>query len=343
MVMLQKYFKLNTVFRKVNLVMLKKIIFLSIFFCCNVVSQAQGSNPFPNKIITIVVPYPPGGTADIIGRLLAEQLALKTKASVVVQNKGGAAGNIAAQFVKSSAPDGYTLILGNAPILAINPHLFKNPGFDPISDFEPIALVADVPLFLVTNPKAPYKTIKEFVAWMKDNPKLATYASGSSGSTTNLAMIMFMKQANFKSLEIPYKGSGPAITAVIANEVPVMFELLPSSMSFVKGGLLNAIAVTSPKRQVNFPMIPTVAESGFPNYEVSSWFGVLAPAGTPKPIVNYLSNAITECFEDPKVKMRLLELGAVPTEARPDKFSQIIKSELGKWGDIIRTSGAKIE
>ena len=343
MAMLQKYFKLNSAFRKVKLIMLKKITLLGIFLFSSLVSQVHGQEPFPNKPITIVVPYPPGGTADIIGRLVAEQLALKTKASVVVQNRGGAAGNIAAQFVKNSVPDGYTLILGNAPILAINPHLFQKPGFDPISDFAPIAMVADVPLFLVTNPKAPYKTIKEFIAWMKDNPKSATYASGSSGSTTNLAMIMLMKQANFKALEIPYKGSGPAIAAVVANEVPVMFELMPSSMNFVKNGLLNAIAVTSDKRQANFPTIPTVAESGYPNFEANSWFGILAPAGTPKPIINYLSNAIIESIEDPKVKARLLELGAVPAEARPEKFSQIIKSELPKWGEIIKASGAKIE
>ena len=294
---------------------------------------------YPSKAVTIIVPYPPGGSADIMGRLLSVGLASQLKQAVVVKNAGGAAGNIGAQLVKNSPPDGYTLMLGNAPVLAINPHLFKNTGFDPIKDFEPITPIADVPLFLITNPSAPYKSVQEFVDWAKKNPTTANYASGSSGSTTNLAMKLFMKQAGFKALEIPYKGSGPALTALVSGEVPIMFELMPSASGFINGGQVKAIAVTTRARQANYPNVPTIAESGYPGFEVASWFGVLAPAGTPKPIIAHLNKAITATISTPEFKQRLLSLGAVPMHGGPEEFSQTIAAELLKWESVVKGSG----
>ena len=294
---------------------------------------------YPSKAITIVVPYPPGGSADIMGRLLSVELGKQIKQAVVVKNAGGAAGNIGAQQVKNSAPDGYTLLMGNAPVLAINPHLFKNPGFDPIKDFEPITPIADVPLFLITNPSAPYKTVQQFVDWVKKNKGKANYASGSSGSTTNLAMKLFMKEAGINALEIPYKGSGPALTALVSGEVPIMFELMPSATGFINSGQVNAIAVTTRERQANFPKVPTIAESGYPGYEVASWFGVLAPAGTPKPIIAYLNKAITATISTPQFKQRLLDLGAVPMHGGPEEFTKIIAAELHKWDSVVKESG----
>jgi tripartite-type tricarboxylate transporter receptor subunit TctC len=294
---------------------------------------------YPSKAVTLVVPYPPGGSADIMARLLSVELGKQIKQAVVVKNVGGAAGNIAAQQVKNSAPDGYTLLMGNAPVLAINPHLFKNPGFDPIKDFEPITPIADVPLFLITNPSAPYKSVQQFVDWVKKNPGKANYASGSSGSTTNLAMKLFMKEAGINALEIPYKGSGPALTALVAGQVPIMFELMPSATGFINNGQVNAIAVTTRERQVNFPKVPTIAESGYPGYEVASWFGVLAPAGTPKPIIAQLNKAITATISTPQFKQRLLDLGAVPMHGGPDEFTKVIAAEFHKWETVVKESG----
>jgi tripartite-type tricarboxylate transporter receptor subunit TctC len=294
---------------------------------------------YPSKAVTLVVPYPPGGSADIMARLLSVELGKQINQAVVVKNVGGAAGNIAAQQVKNSAPDGYTLLMGNAPVLAINPHLFKNPGFDPIKDFEPITPIADVPLFLITNPSAPYKSVQQFVDWVKKNPGKANYASGSSGSTTNLAMKLFMKQAGINALEIPYKGSGPALTALVAGQVPIMFELMPSATGFINNGQVNAIAVTTRERQANFPKVPTIAESGYPGYEVASWFGVLAPAGTPKPIIAQLNKAITATISTPQFKQRLLDLGAVPMHGGPDEFTKVIAAEFHKWETVVKESG----
>ncbi|HWI78999.1 MAG TPA: tripartite tricarboxylate transporter substrate binding protein [Ramlibacter sp.] len=294
---------------------------------------------YPSRVITLVVPYPPGGSADIMARLLSVELGNRIKQTVVVKNSGGASGNIGAQMVKNSQPDGYTLMLGNAPVLAINPHLYKEPGFDPIKDFEPITPIAEVPLFLITNPSAPYKTVQQFVDWVKKNQAKANYASGSSGSTTNLAMKLFMKQAGINALEIPYKGSGPALTALVAGQVPIMFELMPSASGFISSGQVNAIAVTTRTRQANYPNIPTIAESGYPGYDVASWFGVLAPAGTPKAIIDYLNKAITATISTPQFQKRLLALGAVPMHGGPEEFKQIIAAEFHKWESVIKDSG----
>jgi len=305
--------------------------------------MAAADDDYPSRAITLVVPYPPGGTADIIGRLVASGLGPEIKQSIIVKNLGGAAGNIAGQSVKNSTADGYTLIVGNAPLLAINPHLFKDPGFDPVKDFDPITPVAEMPLFLIANKSAPFKTVAEFVDWEKKNPKKATYASGSVGSTTNLAMQLFMKEADFRALQIPYKGSGPALAALAAGQVPIMFELLPSAMGFIKSGTVNALAVTSRSRQPTYPDVPTIAESGYPGFNVSSWFGILAPAGTPKSVIAFLNAAIHKVVSTPQFKARLLQLGAAPMQGGPEEFSKLIKDELQKWGPIVKSSGAKVE
>jgi tripartite-type tricarboxylate transporter receptor subunit TctC len=329
-----------------NFVQMRQARFLLMLLVAMVLGIVPGlgrADTYPSRPITLVIPYPPGGTADIIGRLVALELGNQLKQNVVVQNRGGASGNIAAQAVKAAAPDGYTLILGNAPMLAINPHLYKDPGFNPLKDFEPIAPIADVPLFLIAHPSAPYKTLQEFVSWAKQNGAKATYASGSAGSTTNLAMELFMKEAGFRSLHIPYKGSGPALTALVAGEVPVMFELLPSAMGFIKGSRVQALAVTSLERQPTYPDVPTIAESGYPGFQVASWFGVLAPAGTPQPILDKLSTASRSIAALPQLRNRLLELGAAPMTATRPEFARMIKAELGKWETAVRISGAKPE
>lgn len=301
---------------------------------------ALADSDYPTKPVRLVIPYPPGGTADVIGRLIADAISGPLGQTVVVENRGGAGGNVAGQFVAKAAPDGYTLILGNAPMLTINPYLYKSTGFDPIKDFTPITPLAAVPLFLLVNEKAPFQSIQEFVTWAKANPNKLNYASGSTGSTTHLAMEMFFTAAGIHGVHVPYKGSGPALTGLMGGDVPVMFELLPSAMPFVTGGKLKAIAVTSVARQKDFPSVPTVAESGYPGFEASSWFGVLAPAGTPADVVAKLSRIISSTASSAAFEARLLQLGAVPMAGTPPEFAQLIKTELAKWGPVVHATGA---
>lgn len=298
---------------------------------------------FPTKPVRLVIPYPPGGSADVLGRLLAEAITGPLGQPVVVENRGGAGGNVAAQFVSKAAPDGYTLILGNAPVLTINPYLYKSTGFDSVKDFAPVTPLAGVPLFLLVNDKAPFQSIGDFVAWAKSNPKKLNYASGSTGSLTHLSMEMFFTAAGIHGVHVPYKGSGPALTGLMGGDVPTMFELLPSAMPFVTSGKLKAIAVTSATRQDSFPDVPTVAESGYPGFEASSWFGVLAPAGTPEAVVEKLNKVIVSTVTAPTFRSRLRELGAVPIDGGPAEFSKMIRSELAKWGPVVRSTGASAQ
>lgn len=329
--------------------MFPRSIFLRIvlfsLLCAGFVVGPAGSaaaESFPSRPIHLIVPYPPGGSADVMARLVASAISKPLGQSVIVQNKGGASGNIAAQMVAQARPDGYTLMIANAPVLAINPNLYEKPGFDPIKDFEPVSIVSGVPLFLLVNPKAPFQTVPALIDWVKKHPGELHYAAGSSGSTTALSMEMFLMDAKAKAVQVAYKGSGPALLALTEGQVPVMFELMPSAMPLVQSQRVNAIAVTTAKRSEQFPNLPTIAESGFPGFEVSSWFGVVAPAGTPKDIVAKLDGVISRVVSSPEFKARLVSLGAVPMSGGPAEFSALIKSELAKWKPVIKESGAVI-
>lgn len=298
---------------------------------------------YPERPIRLLVPYPPGGTADVMARLVAAVGAKGLGESIVVENKGGAGGNIAAEAVAHAAPDGYTLIMGNAPILAINPSLYKKVPFDPVKDFAPITPIAEVPLFLVVNPATPYRSVADIVAAAKKAPGKINYASGSVGSTTQLAMELFKSMAHVDLVHVPFKGSGPALTALVAGQVPIMFELMPSATPFVKSGQLRALAVTSSKRSENFPELPTIAEQGLDGYQVSSWFGVLAPGGTPKAVIDKLHAAFSKEVATPEFKARLEKLGAQPMSGGPKEFQELIKRELVKWAAVVKASGARVE
>jgi len=321
-------------------------ILLAAWLCLGLVLAAAlpaAAESYPSRPIRLIVPYPPGGSADVMGRLIAAAMSKPLGQNVVVENKGGASGNIAAQLVAKSRPDGYTLMIANAPVLAINPTLYKSPGFDPIKDFQPVSLVSTVPLFLLVNPKAPFHSVGELVEWAKQHPGDLHYAAGSSGSTTALSMEMFLMAAKAKGVQIAYKGSGPALIALMEGQVPVMFELMPSAMPLVKDHRLDAIAVTTATRSEQFPSLPTIAESGFPGFEVSSWFGVVAPAGTPPDIVAKLDGAISQVVKSPEFKARMVSLGAVALSGGPTEFAQLMRTELAKWKPVIRESGATIE
>ena len=310
----------------------------AILFGVALAASAQPS--FPDRPVRILVPYPPGGTADLLGRLAAQKLTDSWGKSVVVENRGGAGGNIATEAVAKADPDGYTLLLCNAPVLAINPTLYGKVPFDPVRDFSPVAPIAEVPLFLVVNPSFPAKSLGEFMQYVKQANGRINYASGSIGSTTHLSMELFKTMSKLELQHIPYKGSGPAIAAILGGEVQIMFELMPSAMPHVKSGRMRALAVTSRARSPIAPELPTVAEAGLPGYEVGSWFGLCAPSATPRAIVEKTSADLNKELGTNETQQRILGLGAQPMSMTPDEFSRFVRGEIAKWSKVVKDSGA---
>jgi tripartite-type tricarboxylate transporter receptor subunit TctC len=317
----------------------RSIAVLTALLCCAAFAAHAQSN-YPERPVRIVVPYPPGGTADLLGRLAAQRLTEAWNKSALVENRGGAGGNIATELVAKADPDGHTLLLCNAPVLAINPTLYGKVPFDPVRDFAPVAMIAEVPLFLVVNPAFPANNFAEFLDEVRKAGGKMNYASGSIGSTTHLSMELFKTMSRVQLQHIPYKGSGPAIAAILAGEVQIMFELMPSAMAHVKSGRMRALAVTSAKRSPIMPELPTVAESGLDGYEVSSWFGLCAPGATPKAIVHKVSADLTSQLAVPEQRERILSLGAQPVSMTPEEFSRFVRAEITKWSKVVKDSGA---
>ena len=320
-----------------------KIAFLLFSVLISALPHEAVAQAWPTRAIRIVIPYPPGGTADLLARVLGQKLAESLGQAFVIENRGGAGGNLSAEAVAKATPDGYTLLMANAPVLAVNPSLYDKVPFDPIRDFSPVSLVANVPLLLVTHPSFAPKTVSELITLAKAQNGKMNYASAGGGSTTYLATELFKSMAGVQMLAIPYKGSGPALSALVAGEVPVMFELFPSALGHVKGGRIRALAVTSASRSPLMPELPTVAEAGLPGYEIASWFGIVAPAGTPHDIIAKLNAEIVKLINTPEMRTRLATLGAEPRPSTPEQFAQLIPTEIRKWARVIKESGAKVE
>ena len=297
---------------------------------------------FPQRPVRLIVPYPPGGTADLMARVMAQRLAETWRTTIVVDNRGGAGGNIGTETVARAEADGYTMLLCNAPVLAINPTLYKSVSYDPVKDFAPVVAIAEVPLFLLVHPSVPVKTFDDFLPYLKSRKNL-NYASGSVGSTTHLSMELFKTMAKVDLTHIPYKGSGPALAAMAAGEVTIMFELMPSAMPFVKTDRLRALAVTSANRSPLMPALPTIAEKGLPGYDVASWFGLCAPSKTPSPVVRKISDDAMAILRTNEMRDRLTALGAQSMLMPADKFGPFVKSEIGKWSKVVRDSNARAE
>jgi tripartite-type tricarboxylate transporter receptor subunit TctC len=304
---------------------------------------AQAQAPFPAKPITIIVPFSAGGTTDILARVVGQYMSKDLGQPVIVDNRAGAAGNIGAQIVARAAPDGYTLLMGTVGTHAINQSLYKKMPFDPIKDFAPLSRVALVPNLLVANPSQPYKTVKEMIAYAKANPGKITFASSGNGTSIHLSGELFQHMAGVEMQHIPYRGSAPAVTDLIGGQTAVMFDNMPSSIAYVKSGKLRALAVTTPKRSPALPDVPTIAEAGLPGYSATSWFGLLAPASTPAPVVGKLNASILKALADPEVKKKLAEQGAEPHGEKPEQFAEFIRSETAKWGKTVKQSGATAE
>jgi tripartite-type tricarboxylate transporter receptor subunit TctC len=304
---------------------------------------AQGAANYPTKPVRLVVPFPAGGTTDILARAVAQKLSEAWGQQVIVDNRPGAGGNIGSDLVAKSKPDGYTLLMGTVGTHAINPSLYKNMPYDHVKDFVPVILVAGVPNVLVVNPSLPVHSVPELIAYAKANPGKLNFASSGNGTSIHLSGELFKAMTGVEMTHVPYKGSAPALTDLIGGQVQLMFDNLPSSLPFIKAGKLRALAVTSGARAAALPDLPTLAESGLPGFEASSWFGVLAPAGTPRDIVAKLNGAIAGWLASPEAKEKLLAQGAIAAGGAPEDFARHIGAETSKWAKVVKASGAHID
>ena len=317
--------------------------FAAIALCSAFAFTGAAHAQYPTKPIKIVVPFPAGGTTDILARAVAADLQKAFGQAVVVENKAGAGGNIGSDSVAKSSPDGYTLLMGTVGTHAINVSLYPKMPYDAVKDFAPVSLVAGVPNVLVASPSFPVNSVKDLVDAAKKAPDKITFASSGSGTSIHLSGELFKQLAGVQMTHVPYKGSSAALPDVISGQVNVMFDNAPSVIQHIRGGKLKAVAVTSDKRSPALPGVPTIAESGLPGFEASSWFGVLAPAATPKDIVDKLSGAIAKSLQTPEMKERLAGQGAVAVGNTPEQFSAHIKSEIDKWSKVVKASGAKVD
>lgn len=299
---------------------------------------AQAQSVYPNRPITLVVPYPAGGSADILARTVGARLGQRLGQPVVVDNRGGAGTAIGARIVASAHPDGYTLLLGTVSSQAINPAMNKV-AYDPVKDFTAISPLASIPFVLVANPAAKIDSVAGLIAQAKKQPDGLSYASAGRGTSNHLAGELFASAAHIHLLHVPYKGSAPALTDVMAGIVPLMFDLQVTTLPYLKSGKLKALAVTGRTRSSLLPDVPTMIESGLPGYEVTAWFGVFAPAGLPTPILTRLNTEITDILGTPEMKKRLQELGAEPESGTPAAYAAYVRSEATKWSDLIKVSG----
>jgi tripartite-type tricarboxylate transporter receptor subunit TctC len=298
---------------------------------------------YPDRPITLVVPFPPGGTTDILARVVGSALAERLHQAVVVENRAGAGGNIGTARVAKAAPDGYTLVMGTVGTHAINMSLYKETGYDNLRDFVPITRVANVPNVLVVNADAPYHDVKQLIAYAKAHPGELTFASSGNGTSIHLSGELFKSMTGIDIRHVPFRGSAPAITALLGGHVSMDFDNLPSSISQIRAGKLRALAVTSATRSPALPDVPTIAEAGLPGYEATSWFGLLVPAGTPPAIVKLLNEQVVAILADPAVKAQLDEQGAVAHPESSEEFSRFIRAETTKWAKTVKDSGATVD
>ena len=297
-------------------------------------TSAAASN-YPNKTIRIIVPFTPGGSTDILARAIGIELGKAWGQSVIVENIAGAGGSIGADKVAKSAGDGYTLLMGHIGTLAVNPSLYPDLPYQPLRDFAPVAWVARVPNVLVVHPSVPAKNVKEFIALAKAKPGQLNYGSGGNGSAANLATEYLKVQTNISLLHIPYRGTAPAVTDLLGGQIQVLFTGAPAVIGQIKSGQLRALGVSSPQRLDSLPDVPTVAESGYKNFEADQWYGVVAPKGIPPEIVAKLNAQINRALQSPELKNRLNNEGAVATPSTPEVFGKLIQTEIARWKPVI--------
>ena len=308
-----------------------------------IASSAHAQQNYPAKPIRLVVPYPAGGPLDTVARLLAQKVSESTKQPVIVDNKPGAGGNIGADAVAKSPADGHTVLMGAVATHAINPTLYASMPYDAARDFIAVTQVASTPNVLVVNPSVPAATVREFIPYAKANPGKLNFGSGSTGSAGHLAGELFKTMAGVEMTHVPYKGAAPAMNDLIGGQIQLMFDNLASSLAQVRAGRIRALAVTTAKRTPLAPDLPTIAESGLPGFDISTWFGIFVPAGTPREIVDRLHTEFTRALATPDLREKMLALGAEPVGNRPDEFAAYIRAEAEKYARVIKASGAKAD
>lgn len=308
-----------------------------------IVLPTWAQSGYPSKPITILVPFPAGGTTDILGRLVGRHLASRLGGTVVVENKPGAGGSVGSAMVAKAAGDGYTLLLGTIGTHSINQYLYKKLAYDPFQDFAPISLIAMVPNVLVVNSSSQIKTVKDLIAAAKADPGKLTYASAGNGTSIHLCGAMFEQMAQVSMSHVPYRGSAPAITDLIGGQTTCMFDNLPSAMPHIKSGALRAVAVTTAKRSAALPEVPTIAESGVAGYDASSWFGMWAPASVPASLVGRLNEEIRQILVQAEVRQTLKEQGAEAAPDSPAQFAAYIQAEANKWSKVVQTANVQLD
>jgi len=304
---------------------------------------AHAQSNYPSKPITVVVPYGAGGSADSRSRQLAQRMSVMLKQPFVIENKAGAGGNIGTEFVARAAPDGYTIGMGNFAPLAVNKTLFGNLRYDPENDLSPIILIEKGPLILVVNPNSQYKSIQDIVAAAKAKPGTLTFSSGGIGGSHQLSAELFMQNAGIQMIHVPYKSGSAALTDLMAGNVDMMFDQMYSAVPSIRADKLRPIAITSKKRSPLFPNLPSFAELGYPKVEVLNWQGFIAPAGTPKPIIDILNKAANEALKDPQLRELMLSQGNEIGGGTPAEFAALIKSEAAKWSAVVKAGNIKPE
>ena len=306
-------------------------------------SALATAQPYPAKPVHLIVPFPPGGGNDIVARAMTQQLGPDLGQPVVVDNRPGAGGSVGAELAARAPADGYTLFLAGVGSHAVNPNFHRNLPYDPIKDFAPISLVASAPSVLVVNPAVPARTLAEFTAYARANPGKLNYASNGNGSAAQLAAVLYETMADVRMVHVPYKGIAPAMTDLLSGEVQLMFGTVVALVPHIQSGKLRAIAVTSRKRSALLPNVPTLAESGLPEYEAGSWYGILAPAGTPREVIDKLHGGIVRALKQPEVAKRLAAEGAEVIGSTPDEFGAHIKAEVARVASVVRAAGIRVE
>lgn len=319
---------------------LARLTLLGVLALVRVAAHAQA---FPAKPVKLVIPFPPGGSLDNVGRLLAQKISESWGQPIVVENRPGAGGNVGADAVAKSPADGYTVVMGALSTHAVNPSLYPKMPYDAVKDFAPISLVAITPNVLVVNSGLPVDSLKDLIAYAKANPGKVNFGSGSNGSAGHLAGELFKVDTGTDVAHIPFKGGAPATQALLAGETQFMFDNLANAMAQLKGGRIKAIAVTTAQRSKLAPELPTMAEAGMPGFDISTWFGILAPAGTPSEVVAKWNAELVKALNAPEVREKMLAQGAEPAPTTPAEFASFIARERDKYARIIKASGAKVD
>jgi tripartite-type tricarboxylate transporter receptor subunit TctC len=321
---------------------IRKSLFITVAALAAAFSSAQAQN-YPTRPITLVIPFAPGGSTTIVGRGVAEKIGELLGEKIIVDNRPGAGGTVGTRAVAKSEPDGYTLVLGYTGTLAIGPSLYKNVGYDPRKDFAPIGMIGNAPNSLVVNPSFPAKTVAELITYAKANPGTVNFGSAGAGTASHITGEYFARSAGITLVHIPYKGTGPALTDLLGGHIPMAFAPIPASHTNVAAGKLRALAVTSTQRSGLLPDVPTIAESGLPGFDASLYYGLAAPAGTPRPIIDKLNKALRDALASDEVKRQLGNDGTDITPGSPEDYAALIDKDEKKWAQLVKASGVEPE